>query len=97
MHIDLTPWLILWGLIASVVLVLALWRLTVVWKEKQLGPLHIAGSDVTIDQELRIAHTLLRIDFWGKALTVAAAVLITAILAVAIYEGWVKANGVLFY
>ena len=96
MPINLEPWLILWAAITTGVLVLAIWRLMVVRHEHHLGALHVAGGNASIDrEEAHIAGTLARIDFWGKTLTVVAAVLILAIGAAWLYNGWQQANKVI--
>lgn len=95
MPIDLMPWMILWAAITTGVLALALWRLMVVKQEDALGGLHVAGSDAAIPEtEARIARKLSKIDLWGKTLTVVSAVLILAIGAIWLYNGWLKANEV---
>lgn len=95
MRINLEPWLILWAAITTGVLALAIRRLIVVRHEGQLGSLHVAGGNPNIDrEEAHIAGTLARIDFWGKTLTVVAAVLILAIGAAWLYNGWLQASEV---
>ena len=93
MAIDLMPWVILWALVTTGVLVLALWRLVVARREEALGGLHVAAADASIPElEAKIARTLVRIDFWGKTLTVISAALILAIGVAWLYNGWLKAN-----
>ena len=95
MSIDLMPWLILWAFITTGVLTLALWRLVVVRREENLGGLHVAGTDVEPELEVRIARTLARIDLWGKMLTAISVVLVLAIGAVSLYQGLLRANTVI--
>ena len=93
MLIDLMPWIILWAVVSSGALLLALWRLMVVHQEHKLGCLHVAGSDIRTDtEEARISQTLDRIDRWGITLTVIAGVLIAGIWAAWLHNGWLKAN-----
>ncbi len=93
MQIDLVPWLILWALVTTGVLIPALWRLVAVRREEELGGLHVAGSDAAVPhQEARIGRTLAHPDLWGKTVTVVSAVLIVAIGVAWLYNGWLKAN-----
>ena len=95
MSIDLMPFLILWAVITSGVLLLAVWRLLLVKRKAQLG-LHVTEPDAGIaGLEVRIATTLARIDRWGKILTVVSAVLVLAIGALWLYNGWLEANKVI--
>ena len=95
MSIDLMPWLILWAVITSGVLLLALWRLMVVRREEQLG-MHVTEPDAGIvGLEERLATRLCRIDRWGKILTVVSAILVLAIGAAWLYNGWLKSNEVI--
>jgi type VI protein secretion system component VasK len=92
MPMNLMPWIILWALITTGVLLLALWRLALVRRESALGGLHVAGSDEKIPPiETKIARMLARVDFWGKTLTVLAGVLVLAIGAAWLYNGWLRA------
>ena len=96
MPIDLMPWMILWALVTTAVLILALYRVLVARKEEQLGGLHVASANAAIPElEEQIAKTLGRIDRWGKTLTVISALLVLAIGATWLYNGWLKANEVI--
>ncbi len=93
MPIDLMPWLILWALITTAVLILALWRVVVARREVELGGLHVASANAAIPViEEKIAKTLVRIDRWGKTLTAVSALLVLAIGIAWLYNGWLKAN-----
>ena len=96
MPIDLMPWLILWAFVTTAVLILALWRLVVARKEEQLGGLHVASANEAVPAlEEQIAKTLVRIDRWGKTLTVVSALLVLTIGAAWLYNGWLKANEII--
>jgi hypothetical protein len=96
MPIELMPWLILWAALTTVVLALAIWRVTVVKREGEAGGLHVAAGDVGLEQkETEIARSLVRIDFWGKTLTVLSAILILAIGSIWLYNGWLEANKII--
>ena len=91
MATDLIPWLILWAVITTAVLVLAVWRLMVARVEKQVAGIHIAAGEEAIPEvQTKVATKLARIDFWGQMLTVISAVLVLAIGAIWLYRGWLK-------
>lgn len=89
MPIDLMPWLILWALLTTVVLGLALNRYMLYRKEKDLGGLHVVTADPRIaEEEVNLTKKMARIDLWGQTLTVISAVLIFAIGAGWLYNRW---------
>jgi hypothetical protein len=92
MPIHLIPGLIVWAVVVSGVLLLAMRRWKLVRREGALGGLHVAGGDEKLPAlEADIARRLASIDFWGKALTILAAVLALAISAAWLYHGWFTA------
>lgn len=92
MPIHLTAWLIVWAVMVSAVLLLAMRRLALVRREGALGGLHVAGGDEKVPTlEADIARRLASIDFWGKTLTIVAAALALGIAVAWLYNGWLKA------
>ncbi|MBI3665797.1 MAG: hypothetical protein HY236_06155 [Acidobacteria bacterium] len=89
MPIDLMPWLILWAILTTVVLGLALKRYMLYRKEEDLGGLHVVTEDPKIpEEEVKLTKKMARIDLWGQTLTVISAVLIFAIGVGWLYNRW---------
>jgi hypothetical protein len=89
MHINFTPWMILWAALALAVLVMAGYRKIVSVREDER--LHLVNPSESACQ-LAISHKLDGIDKWGKLLTVAA-VIYGLLLAIAYtYQTWVQAT-----
>jgi len=78
MQIDLVPYLILWAMITTAVVILALWRLMIGLHD--LGGIHIAaGGERELQREAEVTRRETRIEQWGKTLTVVSALLIVGI------------------
>jgi hypothetical protein len=89
MHIDFTPFTVVWGLLALIVLLMAGYRKMISSKEEET--LHLADPGESIHQ-VEIAHKLEVVDKWGKLLTIVVAVY-GLILAIAYtYQTWVQAS-----
>lgn len=80
-----------WGLLALVVLVLAIYRMSIGSKEDDRLHLSAAESNVPTMQAA-YAHKLETIDKFGKALTVVAVVYGAVLLAWAIRDAWVSGS-----
>jgi hypothetical protein len=89
-HWNLMPWMIVWAIVTTAVLVLAFYRLRLVAHEEP-GGVHVLEKPEVNEAELALARKLLRVDFYGKALTVASAVLIVAIGVIHGYQAYLKA------
>ena len=86
MRIDLMPYLILWAIVTTAVLILALWRLMLGLHE--MGGIHLApGGDRELQDEVKMTRREDRIELWGKTLTIVSAILILGIGAVWVYNG----------
>ena len=89
MNFNLTPLIVLWGVLAFSVLILIVWRKSVARNEDDhLHVLHTEG----VPQQALVAQKLEQIDKWGKivtAVTVAFGVLIAAIF---VYQTWVQTS-----
>lgn len=90
MNVNLFPFAVTWALLATVVLILIVYRLLVSRKEDDtLHVLHQAGS---VTQQVSVAQKLERIDRWGKVLTVLAIVYGAAIAGLYLYRSFVQAS-----
>lgn len=77
---NLTPYAIVWGVLALIVIFLAFWRRHVASQEDDT--LHVTGPETVLSQQMTVARKLELIDKWGKVLTVILAItgLILAVL-----------------
>ena len=89
MQYESGPILIAWLALAGVVLALALYRKIVSRTEDDLIHMHQADA-VLISRQMAFARRLELIDFWGKTLTILAAVFGLALLALLVYQKWVE-------
>lgn len=69
---NLLPFAIAWGVLAVIVLSLALMRRSIASQEDDT--IHLGASGAAIDQQVSVAKKLESIDRWGKILTVVLAV-----------------------
>ena len=89
MHINFTPWMILWAALALAVLVMAGYRKIASVREDET--LHLVNPSESARQ-LAIFHKLERIDKWGKLLTVVAAIYGLLLVMGYTYQTWVQAT-----
>lgn len=85
---NLLPLALGWAVLATGVLVLAVYRRLVSRKEDDY--LHV-NTDVAAQQTV-VAKKLENIDRWGKVLTVIVAILGLALLALFMYNGWTDSS-----
>jgi hypothetical protein len=84
---NLTPFVILWSILALAVLGLALYRKLIANHEDDL--IHIGpGEEKLIPQQVQIAAKLEIVDRWGKTLTVIVAAAGLLIAAAYLYQAW---------
>jgi len=85
MRIDLMPYLILWAIVTTAVVILALWRLLLGLhdQEGRIAP----GGEQEMEQQGNRTRREARIEFWGKALTVVSAILILGVGLAWVYNG----------
>jgi len=84
---SLTPFLVLWLLLACVVLAMIAWRSALARKEDDT--LHVSVADrAPIAQQVSLAGKLEKIDKWGKTLTIAAVVYGAVIGAAYLWQFW---------
>ena len=89
MHIDFTPFVVLWALLALAVLLMAGYRKAVSGKEEET--LHLTNP-VESGHQMVIAHKLDVIDKWGKLLTVIAAVYGLLLVLAYTYQTWIQSS-----
>lgn len=89
MHIDFTPFVVLWSLIALAVLFMAGYRKMVSSSEEET--LHLTNP-VETNHQVIIAHKLDVIDKWGKLLTVIAAVYGLLLVLAYTYQTWIQSS-----
>lgn len=81
---NLLPMAVTWGILASVVLVLAFYRASVAKKQDEY--LHV-NVDVA-SKQVSGTQKLQQIDRWGKLLTVVAALFGLALLGLVLFNAW---------
>ena len=89
MHIDFTPFTVIWVVLAVVVAVMAGYRKTISVQEDET--LHLGNASESMHQ-VQVAHKLDVIDKWGKLLTVVAAVYGLLLALAYTYQTWVRAS-----
>ena len=91
MRMDLMPWMILWALVTTGVVVLALWRNMLGLHDME--SIHLGkGGEQDEEMEARIARKIAQVEMWGKTLTVVSAVLIVGIGCIWAYNGLLGAG-----
>ena len=86
MNINLTPYFVLWIVLAAVVLVMLIWRKAVTSHEDET--LHVMDTGA-VTQQMNVSHKLDVIDRWGKILTAIAVIFGLVIGALYMYQSWV--------
>jgi hypothetical protein len=89
MHIDFTPFVVIWALLAAVVVAMAGYRKMISVKEEET--LHLTDPSESVHQ-VDIAHKLDVVDKWGKLLTVIAAVYGLLLALAYTYQTWIRAT-----
>ncbi len=89
MHIDFTPFAVVWAVLALVVVLMAGYRKMISVQEDEA--LHIGSPSENIHQ-VDISHKLDVIDKWGKLLTVIAAVYGLLLAIAYTYQTWIRAT-----
>jgi hypothetical protein len=79
-------YLTLWGVLAMMVVALAVYRKTLSSKEDDT--LHLGSGDGTVVQQASLARQLEMVDKWGKILTFVAAILGVALAGMYIWNVW---------
>ena len=87
MNLTLTPFVVLWGVLAASVLVLLVWRKAVGRNEDDT--LHVLHGEA-LPQQAAVAHKLDVIDRWGKTLTIVTVAYGALIAGLFVYQTWVQ-------
>jgi hypothetical protein len=87
MNVTLTPFVVLWGVLAACVLALLVWRKAVGRNEDDT--LHVLHGEA-LPQQAAVAHKLDVIDRWGKTLTIVTVAFGVLIAGVFVYQTWVQ-------
>ena len=89
---NLTPWLIGWAVLATIVLVLAIWRRVIADREDD--SLHVMEHEESVvNEQVAVANKLAAVDRWGKILTVIAVVYGLGLAGVYVYQSWIEYSG----
>ena len=91
MDINLTPFAILWALLALVVLGLIAYRKMVSAKDDET--IHVLNAAVPA-QQAAIAHKLDQIDKWGKLLTIVAVIYGLLLFVGYTYQTFMHSSGI---
>lgn len=89
MNFNFTPFTVLWGVLALVVLALAGYRKLVSGQEDET--LHLSNPSESAHQ-VNVAGKLEHIDRWGKLLTIVAVVYGILLLAAYTYQTWTRTS-----
>ena len=89
---NLLPYAIAWAVLASIVVVLAIYRRFVSAEEDEILHVSDANSDTATAHQIAVAKKLEAIDRWGKVLTVLALVSGLALAGVFLYTAWVESS-----
>lgn len=92
-EMSLMPWLIIWAAVTTAVLALALYRLKLVSHE--VPGVHVLEPPQIDEEQRTLARKLLRVDFYGKSLTVLSVLLIVFIGLLYGYQEYMKAYQVI--
>ena len=88
---HLTPFIVAWGILAAVVLFLAIYRRHVAGSTDEF--VHLAdGEAPAISQQINTVKRLEVIDRWGKILTVITLITGLALAGLFLYQVWQQAS-----
>jgi hypothetical protein len=85
---NITPYIVIWSLLALVVLGLALYRKLITMQHEDEFVHLAAGEQQLIPQQIALSAKLDKIDRWGKALTIATLVSGLSIAAAYVWAAW---------
>ena len=84
---NLSPFLVLWALLAAVVLLMMAWRQALARKENDTLHVSVADNAPVVEQTV-LATKLEKIDKWGKLLTIIAIVYGAILGAAYLWQFW---------
>ena len=90
---SLIPFVVIWAVLATAVLVLAVYRMRIAGRTDELLHVHEAEASL-VYQQAEVAKKLDVIDRWGKLLTVVVAATGVILAVVFLYDSWLRSNSV---
>ena len=81
------PWMILWAVSTTGVLVLFIWRVMVA-RHERAGIFIVHGEEPDLEEQEKVTKALDRIDRWGKSLTVISVVLLLVVGSLWAMDAW---------
>ncbi len=88
---NLIPFIVVWGILATVVLVLAIYHFRIAGRTDEL--LHVADAESPlIPQQQSTAKKLDTIDRWGKILTVITLLIGMVLAGLYLYQMWERTS-----
>ena len=81
------PWMILWAVSTTGVLVLFIWRVMVSRRERA-GIFIVHGEEPDLEEQQKVTKSLDRIDRWGKSLTVVSVILLMVVGSMWALDVW---------
>ena len=90
---SLIPFVVVWAVLATAVLVLAIYRMRIAGRTDEL--LHVQEAEASlVYQQAEVAKKLEVIDRWGKILTVVVAATGVILAVLFLYDSWLRSNSV---
>jgi hypothetical protein len=90
---SLIPFVVVWAVLATAVLVLAIYRMRIAGRTDEL--LHVQEAEASlVYQQAEVAKKLDVIDRWGKILTVVVAATGVILAVLFLYDSWLRSNSV---
>jgi len=81
------PWMILWAVSTTGVLVLFIWRVMVA-RHERAGIFIVHGEEPDLEEQVRVTQSLDRIDRWGKSLTMVSVILLVVVGSLWALDVW---------
>jgi hypothetical protein len=90
---NLTSYVVGWGVLGVVVLALAIYRASVAGHEDD--SLHVmAGEAPVIVEQQKLGKKIEHIELWGKSLTVVLVVYGLALVGIYLYHAWLQSGSI---
>lgn len=81
------PWMILWAVSTTGVLVLFIWRVMVA-RHERAGIFIVHGEEPDLEEQVKVTKSLERIDRWGKSLTMVSVILLLVVGSLWALDVW---------
>jgi hypothetical protein len=90
---SLIPFVVIWAVLATVVLVLAIQRMRIAGRSDEL--LHVQeAEDPLVYQQEEVAKKLEVVDRWGKILTIIVAATGLLLAVAFLYDSWLRSSSI---